>query len=490
MRVSVSYPPISGINGTPLISQNRQYQVFSEPTYIYPVVPAYAATLLKIGGHDVVWDDGIAEGKLYEQWLNGLAKFNPDMSLIETKTPLVKKHWSIIADIKKVSPNTKVVLFGDHVTALPLESMENSKVDYVITGGDYDFLSLNLVNFLSGKTNTLEPGVWFRENGKIQNTGQFLLNHNLDDLPNIDRDLTKCHLYSELNGNFKVTPGAYTMAGRDCWWRKDGGCTFCSWPTLYPTFRVRKPELLADEIGILVERYRVKSVFDDTGCFPAGVWLRKFANLMIDRGYNDKIQFGCNMRFGALSRDDYRLIKKAGFRMLLFGVESGSQATLDKLNKGTTVEGIINECRVPQEEGLEPHITIMVGYPWEKKVDALSTLKLAKMLMEKGWATTLQSTIVIPYPGTRLYDEALRKGWFRINPKDYERFDMKEPVLSTPDMTPEEVLKLCNEIYRVFLSPKYVLKQLFRMRSLRDVKYSAKGLAKVLGHVKDFGKKN
>ena len=278
------------------------------------------------------------------------------------------------------------------------------------------------------------------------------------------------------------------MAGRDCWWRKNGGCTFCSWSTLYPVFRARKPELLADEIGLLIEKYKAKSVFDDTGCFPAGEWLRKFARLMIARSYNDEIQFGCNMRFGALTRDDYRLMKKAGFRMLLFGVESGSQATLDRLNKGTTVEGIVNECRVSREEGLEPHITIMVGYPWETRQNALSTLNLAKTLMERGWAVTLQSTIVIPYPGTKLYAEAVENGWFRIDPKDYDRFDMKEPVLSTPDMTPDEVMKICDEIYKVFLSPKYLLKQLVRIRSLRDFKYSVKGAAKVLGHVKDFAR--
>jgi hypothetical protein len=65
---------------------------------------------------------------------------------------------------------------------------------------------------------------------------------------------------------------------------------------------------------------------------------------------------------------------------------------------------------------------------------------------------------------------------------------MKEPVMITPDMAPEEVMKLCDEIYKVFLTPQYMLKQLVRIRSLRDVKYSVKGAAKVLGHVKDFEK--
>ena len=486
MKISISYPPIISEKGVPLLSQNRQFQFFQSPTYIYPVVPAYAATLLANAGYDVVWDDGIAEEKTYIQWLNDLERSTPDVIMIETKTPVVKKHWSMISDIKSVLPASKVVLVGDHVTALPLESMEQSEVDFVLTGGDYDFLLLNLVDFLNGTTKQLESGIWYREKGNIRNTGQFKQNHNLDNLPHINRDLTQWQLYSERNGNFKVTPGAYTMAGRDCWWRKDGGCTFCSWPTLYPVFRVMKPERLADEIGLLIGKYKVKSVFDDTGCFPVGTWLRKFARLLIERGYNDEIEFSCNMRFGTLARDDYKLMKKAGFRMLLFGVESGSQQTLDRLNKGITVDRIINECKVPREEGLEPHITIMVGYPWEKRENALLTLNLAKMLMENGWAVTLQSTVVIPYPGSKLYDEALKNGWFRVDPHDYERFDMKEPVLSTPDMTPEEVMKLCDEIYKVFLAPKYILKQLTRIRSLRDIKYSIKGAVKVLGHVKDF----
>lgn len=249
-----------------------------------------------------------------------------------------------------------------------------------------------------------------------------------------------------------------------------------------------KPEKLADEIGQLISQYGVKSVFDDSGCFPAGQWLRTFANLMIERGYSEKIEFGCNMRFGALKQEDYKLMKKAGFRMLLYGVESGNQATLDRLNKGTNLQNILEEATLPAKEGLEPHITIMVGYPWETRKEIDNTLNLAKTLMQKGYANTLQSTVVIPYPGSKLYAQALENGWFRFDPKDYERFDMKEPVMSVPDMTPEEIMGACDEIYKVFLTPKYMLKQLTRIRTVKDAKYSVKGAMKVLGHVRDFGK--
>jgi len=453
------------------------------------MVPASAATLLDQAGYDVIWDDAIAEMKDYDVWLRDLEKHSPDIVMIETKTPVVKSHWKIIGDVKRVLPDVRTILVGDHVTALPAESMERSEVDHVLCGGDFDFLLLDLVEYLDGKRKHLEPGIWSRNDTGIQNTGPFQLRHKLDSLPFVNRDLTKWRLYAYKNGNFKRTPGTYTMVGRDCWYRKKGGCFFCSWPTLYPAYRVRSPQSLVEELEALVAKYQVREVFDDTGTFPVGEWLRKFCNLVIDRKLNEKIHFSCNMRFGALSLDDYRLMKRAGFRMLLFGLESASQLTLDRLNKGIAIDDTTNGCKWAREAGLEPHITIMVGYPWETREDALTSLRFARMLMEKGWALTLQSTIVIPYPGTRLYDEALEKEWFRIDPKEYERFDMSEPVLNVADMTPQELVEICDSMYKIFLSPKYVLKQLGRMNSFRDVAFTARGFMKVLGHLKDFAKK-
>jgi len=470
-----------------MLAQNRQFQFFSEPTYIYPVVPAYCATLMSQSGHDVIWDDAIAEQKTYGEWLRSVERIRPDLMMIETKTPVVKRHWQTIDDVKNVSPETKVALVGDHVTALPHESMENSKADYVIEGGDYDFLLLNLARHLDG-VEKLEPGVWYRNNGKIESTGRFKLNHILDGLPFIDRDLTQWGLYAYENGNFKATPGTYLMVGRDCWWRKEGGCVFCSWPTLYPTYRVMSPDRALHEIGYVIERYGVKEIFDDTGTFPAGTWLRQFCKGMIERGYNDRVYFGCNVRFGVLNREDYGLMKKAGFRMLLFGLESANQETLDRLNKGITVQDITDGCRWASQAGLEPHITIMVGYPWETRHDALATLGLARRLMENGWADTLQSTVVMPYPGTGLYEQALENGWFTVDPNDYDLFDMAQPILKPPDMDPEDVMALCDEVYRAFLSPRYVFRSLTRIKSWRDMKYSARGAVKVLGHLRDFAR--
>ena len=140
MKVSVSYPPLESSKGVALLSQNRQFQWFTNPTYIYPMVPSYAASLCKARGHDVFWDDGIAEEMRYADWLARIKREAPDLIALESKTPVIKRHWKIVEELKRELPGAKVVLMGDHVTALPRESMENCPVDYVIAGGDFDFI--------------------------------------------------------------------------------------------------------------------------------------------------------------------------------------------------------------------------------------------------------------------------------------------------------------------------------------------------------------
>jgi len=492
MKVIIAYPPLNSDKGYPTLGQNRQFQFFKEPTYIYPVVPATAATLLKQAGHEVIWLDCIADNLNPEQFLKFIQSEKPDIIAFETKTPVVKQHWKIINDIKGLIPEEgtvpKIVLFGDHVTALSEESFQNSGVDFVLTGGDYDFLLLNLCNVLKKLRVTsyellvteLEPGIYYRDNSQIKNTGPFQLNHDLDSLPFIDRELTHWQLYAYRNGNYKRTPGTYIMSGRDCWY---GKCTFCSWPTLYPEFRARNTGNVLDEIGMLIQRYQIREIMDDTGTFPVGDWLRDFCNGMIKRKYNKDIFLDCNMRFGALSGEDFSLMKKANFRLLLFGLESANQKTLDRLNKNLKVERIVQDCQLASKAGLFPHITIMFGYPWETYAEALKTLNLGRWLLKKGYAYTMQATMVIPYPGTHLFEECKQQGWLKT--LDWNKYDMKQPVMQTT-MPEAGVMELIQGMYKVTFQPQFILRKLFSLRDIDDCKYFSRAAKKVIGHIFDF----
>jgi len=401
----------------------------------------------------------------------------PDLIALETKTPVVKRHWQIIRRLKAELPEMVVVLFGDHVTALPEESLLNSRVDFVLTGGDYDFLLTNLVEHLD-KNEPLEPGIFYREDGEILSTGAFRLDHDLDTLPNIDRELTCWKLYGE--HLFIKSPHTYTMAGRDCWY---GKCTFCSWTTLYPRYRVRNHERVLDEIGELIARLGVREIFDDTGTFPAGGWLERFCRGMIERGYNEKIDISCNARVGAISQEQFKLMKKAGFRLLKFGLESANQKTLDRLRKATTVQDIIDSCKLAKKAGLTVHLTTMVGYPWETVEDAQRTVDLSRDLLAKGYADMLQATIIIPYPGTPLFEEAKENGWLRT--LDWDEYDMRGPVLSTtiPD---EKIKKLTQGLYTAFLSPRFIGRTILSIKTYEDLRFVLKAGKAVLGHLRDF----
>lgn len=482
MKISISYPPLVSTKGKPTLGQNRQFQWFSSPTYIYPMVPASAATLLKHHGYEVFWDDAIAQELSYEKWLERIILEKPDIVAIETKTPVVKKHWEIINELKNKLPTTKIVLMGDHVTALPEESLKHCSVDYILTGGDYDFMLLNLAQHLE-KGKVLQPGWYYREtSGAIKNTGHFQLNHNLDSLPMIDRELTQWQLYAYKNGNFKYTPGSYLMSARDCWW---GNCTFCSWTTLYPgqNYRVRSVEKVLDEIGRLIE-LGVKEIMEDSGTLPVGKWLVDFCQGMIDRGYSQKIKISCNLRLNAIQDIKiYQLLRRAGFRMILFGLESANQNTLDRINKNLKVSEIEPSLKMCHQTGLEPHLTVMLGYPWETKIDAQKTLDLAKKLFKDNLVDSLQATIVIPYPGTQLYAYCQENNLLLT--QDYDQYDQSGQVMKT-ELSNTEIKKMTQTLYKSFITPKFILRKILSIKSWNDFKFLFRATGKLSGHLLDF----
>ncbi len=659
-KVLIGYPPADLSKGIAQLGQNRQFQYFHNPTFLYPVVPATAATMLKVKGYNVIWKDAIAEGLTEQQYFEYLNKEKPDLIAVDSKAPTIKIYWNFINKAKKLFPNMKIVLMGDHVSAFPEESIKNSKVDYVLVGGHYDFALLELCDAITNNEK-IPKGFWYKEKNKIINGGRHQLTKSLDEAPFPDRELTKCFEHYQKEYNIRGRPFAYTMTGRDCWW---GKCTFCFHPdtkiltkgslvkikniklydeilthtgkylkndfvfkrnysgeminikahdlpdtlkctpnhklfvvkqgenehkfieaeklkagdsvlcpikdinkirelitetsagnvnsnlilveelknlkftkygfkflikeiskehyegdvynisvpvdhsytanlmsvsnciwdsNLFPkgTFRSRTPKNAADEVEMLVNKYGIKEIFDDCGTITIGKWLTDFCNILIERGLNKKIDYSCNMRFGYRNLKDYNLMKKAGFRLLKFGLESANQKTLQMLDKDVDVSQIIDECKEIKKAGLVVHLTMMVGYPWETKQDALNTLKLAKYLMHKGYADVLQSTVIMPYPGTPMWHQAVENNWFLpgISPYDYEKYDMTMPLLRTVDATSEEIMEICDSIYtKVFLHPNYIYQHLKKIKSMKDIKYTLRGIKAVFGHIMDFAR--
>ena len=428
--------------------------------------------MLKEAGHEVMWADGEAEEQSWDEYLSQLLAYNPQIVAWEVKTPSVKGTWARARLLKKVLPHTTIILFGDHVTARPVETLLNSPADVVLTGGDYDFGLLKLASDPSYR------GIWNEPT-----------NNKLDKLAIPDRTLTKWELYGyeKGSGNYKYLPGTHTYFGRDCWWRKEGGCTFCSWTNTFKNFRVVPVERAVEEIAAC-HSLGIREIFDDTGTFPIGKWMEEFCEKIIkarEKGILGKKfpVLGCNMRPGALGQKAYDLLGRAGFRFILYGLESANQQTLDRINKGQKPGDMESTLSMAKRAGLEPHVTCMVGYPWETLEDARRTISFTRELFRKGLIDTLQATIVIPYPGTELFRQAEKEGWLLT--EDWDQYDMRRPVMKVP-YEEEELLKTVRGIYKSCINAPFVMRKLFSIRTMDDLNYFTRGARFALGHLTDF----
>ena len=260
-------------------------------------------------------------------------------------------------------------------------------------------------------------------------------------LPKPDRIFTRAMDYAFDNGNFKYPPGTYIMSSNTCWFR---GCSFCVERKINK-YELRDVNSVLDEIGECL-KLGYKEIFDDSGTFPLGLWLAQFAEGMILRGYNKKIRIGCNMRldYHHPNLEGMRDMRRAGFRMLLYGLESANQATLDKLNKGINIDSAIQYIKWSAKAGLEPHISFMISYPWETYEDTMRTINLVKSLLLKGYAKTAQCSFYTPPKEQKQGNEGFRK--------------------------------YVNKFYEVGYNPLFWWNKLISLRSINDLEYLWKSI--------------
>lgn len=495
MKIAFCYPPFSKEGRFPNLPQNRQFiYTASKEVKLYPVVMATAATWLKKLGNETLWLDGITrrlEWKIYEE---KLFSFSPDLLVLEAKTPIMKKLWKYINKCKRQSAKSKVVLVGDHVSYFPEESFKKSKVDFILTGGDYDFLLKNLVEHLE-KGRKLGPGIWYRrerrdKKDEIREIGKFGLNHDLDETPIINRQLTRWQDYGEA---YLFHPCAYMMFGRGCGIKdkKTGGCTFCIWQNALwqCSARLMGPERAVEEVQNLVD-LGVKEIFDDTesGALWDYDWLKNFYQLLKREKLLGKVIFSSNARGDQLNKKTCQLLKKLGFRLLKVGLESGSNKTLVKIGKKEKVEDIIQGVKNAKDVGLKVMLTVMVGYPWEDENDVRKTNEVTRelTLYKTRAGDCLQASVIIPYPGTPLWLQAKKKGWLTVRADDYEKFDMSRPVLQTKIDAP----KWCQRIWSIQKNPGFILKSGLTVKSTDEISLLLRGAKSLLGHIRDYVRTN
>lgn len=486
MKIFISYPPIiDKTNKRAMVPQNRNVQFFEKPNYLLSITYAQAATWLKQIGFDVFWDDGSAQNLTYKEWIDRVLDKKPDIIVFESTTPVMNFYWEQVNIIKKRLPKTVIIFSGYHSIKKPEETFNKCMADIVLLNSNVDFILKDLVPHIAEKNNWREnckvPGIAIRlDNNTIIKTNNFRFVENLDNSPDVDRDLVTWKNYAYENGNFLSTPGTYaTSVIRDC---SFGKCTFCRYNGPEFSFSQRSIERSINECDRLINHYKVKEIFDDSGVWFRGDKAKEFCQKFIDRGLNKKSYFGINTRFGYLDEETIKYMSKANFRFVLLGMEAADDFTLKKLNKGYSTDVIKDNLKILTKHGLHPHLTMMVGYYWQTQEMLDQTVNFVKDLMREGLARTLQVTICIPLDYTPYHKECLENDLLLTD--NYDDHDMSKIIVKTP-IPKERYYEAISKILDIVYDPKFLFTQVkyafsFKKRNIQFLtNYSLRALRRV-----------
>jgi anaerobic magnesium-protoporphyrin IX monomethyl ester cyclase len=195
-----------------------------------------------------------------------------------------------------------------------------------------------------------------------------------------------------------------------------GTCTFCS--HLKGAFRKRPIEQVIREIEILSERY----TFDWLGFYNEMFYATKEEIVNFCEAFKLlKVQkkWSCDMRVDAdIDIDTFRLMKSAGCVAVFGGLESGSNKVLALMQKRTTREMVISFYRTAQAAGLPCIGGFMVGNEGETAAEMKETVD---MVTEEKMRTI--EALVSTYPGTKIYENAIKRGLIGDEWEYLERLD-------------------------------------------------------------------
>ncbi|MEK6871456.1 MAG: radical SAM protein [Nanoarchaeota archaeon] len=445
------------------------YAGSSTATPIYPPLGlAYLAGYVRQFGIDVKIIEANALDLTHQQIKQEIDAYKPDFLALSASSSLMEE----VEKLTKLTPDKCIVILGGiHASSMPEQVLKDyPRIDFVVRGEGEETIR-HIIN-----SELLEniDGISYRKNGKIMHNKDSKFIENLDALPFPARDLLPMHKYFSFEA--RRYPIDYIVSGRGCPYR----CTFCAdFITSGRKLRIRSAENLVAEVEHLVNNYGVQEIdFQDDNFtyYPDRIF--KFCELMVQKGLHKKViwKVANGVRCDKVSLPMLKAMKKAGCYMLSIGIESGNQEILNKMKKAEKLEDIRKAAQWCNEAGIETRGLFIFGNLGENRQTMQDTIEFAKSLP----LDTATFHIMIPMPGTELYDVVKREGKFLdVGWKGYTAYSSGAFVHGK--VTPKLMTQMQKQAYKQFyLRPSFVYRRLKKLRTFQDVQLVVKGGMEIL----------
>ena len=308
--------------------------------------------------------------------------------------------------INKLKIKPFVVLGGHGPTPTPEFFLEVTGADAAVMGeGEVPFF--NLITALATGTSLRNvKGVAYRDgwdNNRIIVNERESVIKDLDSIPYPYYDLLPMEYYINAKlYQMKPTDRAMWMiTSRGCNYK----CNFCQ--RLEKGIRFRSSESVIDELKKYVKDYQINfMVFWDELFMFSEERVSEIAEGILREGI--KINYWCTGRMNIVNKNILRMLKKSGCSFIDYGIEQFDDFSLMKMKKVQTEEQIVKGIELTQKEGIRIGFNIIFGNIGDTKESLKKSTALLKKYNDYGQIRVIRP--VTPYPGSQLYDTAIKRG--------------------------------------------------------------------------------
>ena len=301
--------------------------------------------------------------------------------------------------IRAALPDCRIIVGGPHISSMGPDTIARFGVFDVAVQGEGEKILVNLLRaFDDGADLADVHGIIYRDERGVRVNPADKTENVLDDLPFPAWDLLPNfpQAYPLAIYDYPVGPVATIAASRGCPFH----CKFCDTSTFGARVRYYSPEKVVEMMEHLRDCYGVRHVlFVDDLFLASRLRTTKFCELVIERGI--QMTWSCAARVDTVRPDLLALMKRAGCWQISFGLETGSEEMLKKMDKVARVERSEAAVKETSEAGIRVKGLFMLGYPGETE----ESINETKEFVSRIPMTIMNLTKFTPYPGSPVYRE-------------------------------------------------------------------------------------